>query len=164
VRGLDLGVGPRLSDGAGVLWGGGWREGRVDVSKRALVPCPSPGCPAYTKKGIRCPQHARLTIAVGDRNRGTAGYRGYSGVGWSLARKACMERDRQCQCDAVECDHVAFRCGTASVVADHFPLSRKQLIANRIVDPDDIAYLRGLCKLCHDRHTARSQPGGWNRR
>lgn len=48
-----------------------------------------------------------------------------------------------------------------STVADHFPLSRRELVAAGL-DADDPERGRGLCKPCHDRETARLQPGGWN--
>jgi 5-methylcytosine-specific restriction protein A len=32
------------------------------------------------------------------------------------------------------------------------------------LDPNDPKFGRGLCKRCHDEHTARTSPGGWNRR
>jgi len=49
----------------------------------------------------------------------------------------------------------------ASTVADHWPTSRRDLEAAGL-DPNDPARGRGLCKPCHDRETARNQPGGWN--
>lgn len=47
-----------------------------------------------------------------------------------------------------------------AVIADHYPLSRKELLA-RGLDPDDPRHGRGLCKRCHDQETADRQPGGW---
>lgn len=52
-------------------------------------------------------------------------------------------------------------CGKApSVVADHWPLSRRELVA-RGLDPNDPRYGRGLCADCDRAQTARRQPGGW---
>ncbi|AGL13864.1 hypothetical protein [Actinoplanes sp. N902-109] len=48
----------------------------------------------------------------------------------------------------------------ASTVADHYPLSRREL-ADRGLNPDDPTAGRGLCKRCHDKSTAVHQPGGW---
>jgi 5-methylcytosine-specific restriction protein A len=48
-----------------------------------------------------------------------------------------------------------------ATVADHYPLSRKELI-DAGLDPNDPQHGRGLCKPCHDRETAQNQPGGWN--
>lgn len=49
----------------------------------------------------------------------------------------------------------------ASTVADHYPLSRRDLIASGL-DPNDPAAGRGLCSSCHSRYTTEAQPGGWN--
>jgi 5-methylcytosine-specific restriction protein A len=55
------------------------------------------------------------------------------------------------------------RCGAVATIADHYPTSRRVLVASGVVDPDADDRLRALCKSCHDRSTARRQPGGWNR-
>ena len=47
-------------------------------------------------------------------------------------------------------------CGERARAADHWPLTRKQLVAAGVSDPDDIAYLRPLCLSCHNRKTAIS--------
>ncbi|PXA72377.1 hypothetical protein CTB96_02785 [Cryobacterium arcticum] len=47
-----------------------------------------------------------------------------------------------------------------STVADHYPLTRRELLASH-ADPDDPARGRGLCARCHNKHTAASSPGGW---
>jgi 5-methylcytosine-specific restriction protein A len=60
-------------------------------------------------------------------------------------------------------DPICVLCELAvSTVADHYPHSRRELIALHL-DPDDPQYGRGLCKRCHDTETATNQPGGWNR-
>ena len=51
---------------------------------------------------------------------------------------------------------------TPAVDADHYPLSRRQLIKQGM-DPDDPANGRGLCSRHHKQETAKRQPGGWNR-
>ena len=114
---------------------------------RAKRPCPIPGCPELTDGG-RCPTH-RTEV---DRARGTAAQRGYTSAGHKRFRRLVLERDRLC----VLCGHVA-------TVADHWPTSRRDLLAAGL-DPNDPARGRGLCKPCHDRSTALEQPGGWNRR
>lgn len=48
-----------------------------------------------------------------------------------------------------------------ATVADHWPKSRKELVALGL-DPDDPEYGRGLCHRCHSAETARLQPGGWH--
>ncbi|MGC2997542.1 HNH endonuclease [Streptomyces sp. G35A] len=51
-------------------------------------------------------------------------------------------------------------CGQPSKVADHYPLSRKELKARGVADPNAHEYLRALCVSCHSRETGRAQPGG----
>ncbi|MET7298707.1 hypothetical protein [Embleya sp. NPDC005575] len=52
-------------------------------------------------------------------------------------------------------------CAQPAVVADHFPLSRRQLIDQGATDPDAPERLRPLCVRCHNRETARHQPRGF---
>jgi len=111
--------------------------------------CSEPGCPEFTTGG-RCEDHKRAA----EQQRGSAAERGYSGVDWQSVRRAVLRRDRMCVI-----------CGTArSKVADHWPDSRRDLLAASVEDPDAPYRLRGLCRPCHSRETAREQPGGWNRR
>jgi len=108
--------------------------------------CSTPGCPTlYDGDSTRCPQHDRQA----DRQRGNRGYqsRGHR----NRFRPAVLARDPIC----VVC-HVR-----QSTIADHYPLSRKELLANGM-DADNPAHGRGLCKTCHDRETAHHQPGGWH--
>ncbi len=89
-----------------------------------------------------------------DAARGSTGARGYGGGSKHRRRfrPAVLARDPVC----VLCRRAA------SCVADHWPLSRRELVA-RGMDPDDPAHGRGLCTSCHNRSTARLQPGGWHR-
>jgi 5-methylcytosine-specific restriction protein A len=64
-------------------------------------------------------------------------------------------------------DPICVVCKTApATVADHHPVSRRELVAMKVSDPDAPSRLRGLCASCHSRETANSpdQAGGWNRR
>lgn len=115
---------------------------------RARKVCPVRGCSRLTAGG-RCAECRRKS----DRERGTAADRGYTHRGHQLFRLAVLDRDPIC----VLCDLAP------STVADHHPLSRRDLVAAGL-DPDDPKHGRGLCKRCHDRETARNQPGGWNAR
>lgn len=109
--------------------------------------CSEPGCPTvYDGTASRCSEHR----STADRARGTASERGYRSAGHASFRSAVLERDPVC----VLCRR------HPSTVGDHHPLSRRQLLARRL-DPDDPRRGRGLCKRCHDRETARHQPGGW---
>lgn len=47
-----------------------------------------------------------------------------------------------------------------SVHAEHWPLSRRELVAAGL-DLDDPQHGR-LCGPCHSKHTASEQPGGCN--
>ena len=118
---------------------------------RAMKPCSTPGCPELIPHGTsRC--EACATQA--DRRRGTATDRGYTGRGHQRFRRKVLDRDPIC---------VIADCMAPATVADHWPLSRRELI-DRGLDPNNPGAGRGLCKRHHDEHTARSQPGGWNAR
>lgn len=124
------------------------------MSPRALKVCPVPGCPELVREG-RCQRHTREV----DRARGTAAERGYNSAGHLRRfRPGVLERDQLC----VLCEAEG-RPPTLATVADHWPLSRRELIAQGL-DPDDPQRGRGLCKPHHDRSTAQAQPGGWNDR
>ena len=49
-----------------------------------------------------------------------------------------------------------------STVADHYPTERKELV-DMNENPNDPKFGRGLCKSCHDKHTAATSPAGWAR-
>lgn len=116
----------------------------LSVAKRTARVCSVPGCPNLTASGGRCHEHRRAA----DRARGD---RGYSTPGHKRFRRIVLRRDPICVV-----------CGVApSAVADHHPMSRKDLIAAGR-NPDDPRAGRGVCKPCHDRETAKNQPGGWN--
>ena len=110
--------------------------------------CSVPGCPELYGDGkSRCPTHRKEA----DRARGTTSERGYSTRGHRAFRNDVLMRDPICAlCHAAQ-----------STVADHYPLSRKQLIEHGM-DPDNPDAGRGLCKKCHDTETATNQPGGWH--
>lgn len=105
--------------------------------------CSTPGCPNLTDTGGRCDEHRRAA----DRARGN---RGYSSPRHRRFRRLVLQRDPVC----VVCD------AALATVADHFPISRRDLIDSG-EDPDNPDAGRGLCKPCHDRETARHQPGGF---
>ena len=116
---------------------------------RARRVCPVAGCAALTDSG-RCEKHRRES----DRARGTAAQRGYGGRGHASFRADVLARDPICVlCEAEGKTRLA-------TVADHYPLSRRELVAQGL-DPNDPNHGRGLCKPHHDRETARHQPGGW---
>lgn len=112
-----------------------------------------------TGKCDDCRDKAR---AESDARRGTSYQRGYGKQHTDRFRIGVLGKNPHCVCTASYCPHTK-ECGRLSTVADHFPLSRRDLVA-RGMDPDNPAYGRGLCEPCHDRHTAHAQPGGWNKR
>lgn len=52
-------------------------------------------------------------------------------------------------------------CDEPATVPDHWPRSRRELVIAGVKDPDVDEFLRPLCIHCHNRETARNQPGGW---
>lgn len=106
---------------------------------RAWSPCSQPRCPTLTPPGqSRCPDHAY------DRHRPTARQRGYGRGHETRFRPGVLAREPYCRL-----------CYAPSKVADHWPLTRRELVA-RGEDPDDPKHGRGLCIRCHNRETARS--------
>ncbi|GAB3817710.1 hypothetical protein [Micromonospora zhanjiangensis] len=122
---------------------------------RALKPCSTPGCPELVRTG-RC----STCTGQAEQQRGTAAQRGYGARHRRRFRTRVLQRNPLCVCVDTSHDH-GTQCLRPSTVADHHPRSRRELEAAGL-DPNDPAYGRGLCKGCHDRHTAAAQPGGWN--
>lgn len=122
------------------------------MPRRALTTCSTPGCPELVESG-RCDG----CTAEAEQRRGSSTARGYGTRHRSRFRRGVLERDINC----VLC--IAAGRWAAATVADHWPLSRREL-AGRGLDPDDPEHGRGLCKSCHDKETAINQPGGWNQK
>lgn len=116
--------------------------------------CSVPGCPEYTDSG-RCPDHRREA----EQRRGSARQRGYGRGHEKRFRPAVLARNPACVCTEEDHGHVA-PCGQPSAHADHWPLSRRELVEQGL-DPDDPRHGRGLCQPCHAKETARHQPGGF---
>jgi 5-methylcytosine-specific restriction protein A len=102
---------------------------------------------AYSGPHCACRAQQRR---ASDHARGTAAQRGY-GHHWAANRRAFLAAHPLCAL-----------CGRLADVADHHPHTRRQLLAWRVPDPDAWHRLRPLCTPCHNRHTARTTPGGWN--
>jgi 5-methylcytosine-specific restriction protein A len=120
--------------------------------------CSKPGCPEFTDQGGKCDDHRREA----EQRRGTARQRGYGGAHETRFRPAVLARDPVCSCPGCpKCTDRGSACMRPSVHADHWPMSRRELVAARL-DPDDPKHGRGLCQPCHGHHTATEQPGGWN--
>lgn len=122
---------------------------------RAMRVCSSPGCPELVPSG-RCSG----CQAAAEAKRGTAAQRGYGHAHRTRFRAGVLGKDPLCVCVDEAHGHGP-ACLIPSTVADHHPLSRRELEAIG-ADPDDPAHGRGICKGCHDKHTSTAQPGGWN--
>ena len=101
-----------------------------------------PGCTELTDSG-RCVVHA----AKAERVRGNSTQRGYGSRHETSFRAEVLRRTPWCLC------------GKRANVADHYPRTRRQLVALGL-DPNDPQYGRGLCESCHNRHTGLTSPGG----
>lgn len=121
---------------------------------RAWSVCPR--CPEPVPKAGMC---ARCR-AASDKDRRPEG-NPYSTAAHLAFREDVLAKHPRCVCPG-DCDEHTGWCGKVSTVADHHPHERRDLVAMGL-DPNDKDYGRGLCKWCHDRHTARTSPGGWNR-
>ena len=111
-------------------------------------PCTQPGCPVLVPAGQgRCEGCEKAAEA----RRGSSWQRGYDRrhQAW---RRAVLARDRWCVV-----------CGDTATEADHWPRSRRELVAAGL-SPVDPSCGRGLCKRCHSRATAMFSPGGWAER
>ena len=81
--------------------------------------------------------------------RPTAAQRGY-GARWRRRRRRYLAAHPIC-----------CLCPAPAEIPDHYPRSRRELVAAGVRDPDADEYLRPLCAPCHNRETAKHQPGGW---
>jgi 5-methylcytosine-specific restriction protein A len=122
---------------------------------RAMRICTQPGCPDIVPNG-RCAAHTRTA----DQARGTRQQRGYGVAHERRFRPGVLARDPLCVCHDRDHGH-GHDCLAPSTVADHWPRDKRELIALGL-DDNDPQYGRGLCKACHDKHTAVTQPGGWH--
>lgn len=114
---------------------------------KALKVCSTPNCPELVASG-RCPTCVRNA----EQHRGSAAARGYD-PRWARRRAAYLIRNPFC-----------VLCSALATVADHYPASRRDLLAQGMRDPDADHRLRALCGTCHGKETAIHQPGGWHNR
>lgn len=120
---------------------------------RAPRRCTTTGCRGRSgPEGGKCPGCRARLARASDQRRGSPAERGYGPEHRDVFRAGVLERDLMC----VLCDL------RPSVVADHWPLSRRQLVA-RGLDPNDPDRGRGLCEPCDRTDKAQRQPGGWHR-
>ncbi|AEN09220.1 HNH endonuclease [Streptomyces sp. SirexAA-E] len=119
-------------------------------------PCPAPFRPAPAAELARRAAHLRRAVVLAGRwmTRAPAAacalVTSAYGPVWPRIRRAYLYANPWC-----------VLCGQAANVADHFPLSRRELIARGERNPDAAKHLRPLCAKCHNGETARNQPGGF---
>jgi 5-methylcytosine-specific restriction protein A len=53
-------------------------------------------------------------------------------------------------------------CGRPATTADHAPVSRRDLVAAGVTDPDADRFLQSRCTPCHSRRTATVDGGFGN--
>ncbi|HJQ00092.1 MAG TPA: hypothetical protein VJ851_00700 [Jatrophihabitans sp.] len=98
------------------------------------------------KRKVRgpCPYCTKAARFTTDRRRGTSTERGYDHHWRTVVRPAFL-RDNPLCC----------LCGALAEVPDHYPETRKELLARGVRNPDEPKYLRPLCLSCHARHGRR---------
>ncbi|WP_329369655.1 HNH endonuclease [Streptomyces sp. NBC_01483] len=84
-----------------------------------------------------------------EQQRGTTTAKGY-GVKWERIRKRYLYAHPWC-----------VLCSKTTTATDHFPESRRALVAKGAKDPDAFSRLHPLCTSCHNKETARHQTGRW---
>jgi 5-methylcytosine-specific restriction protein A len=104
--------------------------------------CAVPECPnLVTDRGAhRCAEHTVQQWRAINAARTMPRHRG---ARWVAVRAAFLRRHPRC-----------VDCGAPATVADHAPVSRRDLIAQGVHDPDDERYLQARCGPCHGRATA----------
>ena len=110
--------------------------GGVLIVARASRPCATDGCHQLVQAGQTwCGDCDRARERVVDERRGTAAQRGYGSRGHRRFRRLVLARDPIC-----------VLCGSIATEADHWPMSRRDLVAAGL-DPNDPVRGRGLCKV-----------------
>jgi 5-methylcytosine-specific restriction protein A len=116
------------------------------MPRKPLVPCSAvPSCPELTTGGP-CAEHAKQR-AKQRTNRGGSAY----GRNWrERVQPRFIYQNPWC-----------VLCGRAASVADHWPTSRRDLVARGEPNPDAFEHLRALCKACDAKERPKREPGGW---
>jgi 5-methylcytosine-specific restriction protein A len=111
--------------------------------------CTIPGCPNRPDPDrSRCAEHDRALDAA----RGSKAARGYDAA-WTRIARSFVARHPTCV------DWPAPGCQRRSTTADHDPVSRRQLVAAGVTDPDADRYLKPRCTPCHSRRTVAVDGG-----
>jgi 5-methylcytosine-specific restriction protein A len=106
------------------------------VPSSPMRPCSH--CGAAVVRAGKCARHLKMA----DRQRGSSTARGYGAEHRDRFRAGVLQRD----------DWTCVLCGHVATVADHHPLTRRELVAQGL-DPNDPARGRSLCQSCHSSHT-----------
>lgn len=127
-------------------WRSCLRHGAVPT--RPPERCGTPGCRGAAQQDGRCPRCLASRVFLQQAGNPAAVYTGRQ---WRVRRLEYLAAHPFCTL-----------CSAAATVADHYPISRRVLLAMGVADPDTDDRLRPMCALCHNRSTAQRQPGGWN--
>lgn len=111
-----------------------------------MYACTQPGCSQVVDKPGRCRKHQAIKNRLYDEIRGTSTDRGY-GTAHEANRQIVLKEWPIC----VICNDAP------SVVADHYPKTRRQLERAGVKNPNHHGYMRGLCMSCHSRHTVKTE-------
>lgn len=103
-----------------------------------------PGCRRPVRG--RCPKCSPESRRAKDRRRGSAASRGY-GHHWRERVRKPFLRDHP----------LCVLCGALANVPDHWPVTRRALVAAGVTDPDAFHRLRALCDDCHNRFGAQDE-------
>lgn len=107
---------------------------------RAPRTCPVAGCDAALPPGQGCPTHPRRPRRAPEY-RPSPAQRGYD-TKWARNRARFLAAHPTC-----------VDCGQGATVADHDPLTRRQLLAMGVEHPDAWERLRPRCAPCHNRRS-----------
>ena len=116
---------------------------RIRSHRSGLRPCSTPGCPELVEGGPSCPAHV-AEARRRDEERRPRSERRY-GPEFERNRAALLADRPLCACG----------CGRLADTADHWPVTRRELLAQGVADPDARHRLRPLFHACHNRESAQ---------
>lgn len=115
----------------------------------SLKPCRYPGCGVAVHRTLAyCAVHTKAVRRQSDQLRGNAASRGYD-PDWQRLRALYLAEHPVCECE--ECQSGLRRLLAAQVVDHRISINERPDL--RLVWTN----LRAMAKVCHDRHTARTQ-------
>lgn len=107
--------------------------------------CPQPGCDEAVPHGGACPVHPRRARRAPDRRELDATQRGYD-YKWKRNAANFLRAHPDC-----------VDCGGRAEVPDHWPLSRRELVAAGDPHPDAWHHLVPRCTSDHNARSARDR-------